>query len=94
MELYEALMSESTLGNLARSLVGRYPRTCSLLLWCTISGKEFRNEDVLVWASGQGLGIQFSGSDQILNLLDILDWAEGMAHLEGCLPPLDSMPGA
>ena len=90
--LYEALTSESQLGHQARSLVAAYPKTAHILLWCSVAEKDFRNDEVHLWRSPQGLDIKFTDNEQTFCLGEISDWVDCMKHLEDCLPPMHSMP--
>ena len=91
-DLYEMLMSESQVGTQSRRLVNRYPRVANALLWCSATQKEISNSEVKVWNSPHGLGIEFTGDDQIFSLAEVEDWVKVMQILEECLPPMHSMP--
>lgn len=88
--MYESLVSNTPLGNQSRRLVGRYPKTATMLLWLSSHG-TFENPDLKAWKSPGGMTVLFQGDDNPADLSDMEGHDSWMESLEECLPPLDCL---
>ena len=89
--MYQHLVTDSILGDLAKRLFMKYPRTANAVLWVAVTSMPLESVHVTFTPAADGFSFKYPNDDDFWYSLSEADSSE-LKQLEEVLPELKDFP--